>query len=571
MEDLKGKLAQKKPLSIIPGLSDKLAARALDLFTLDKILNDPWILLEVPGISFRRADKVSQELGIPKESTGRIVACGMHSAQNIAFNTGSIYNWWSYLVFQCTEELGLPKSNVESTLEGSGKFIINREKNLFALKQYHDYEESIAKQLIWLNRKWDEDDYKVRQVKQLIKKEDWLKARTGVDYTEEQKTAVESVFLNGVTVITGGPGTGKTTLLRGVHFLAQEANLNVHYAAFVGRAARRMAEAIGDNCNATTIHRMLQYKGGKFLANEKNPIYADLVVIDESSMLDTTMIYHILKALQSGTRIVFVGDINQLPSIGPGQILKDIIDSDMFNTVFLTKPFRQAESSTIVRNAYKILNNEMIEIDNKSGTDFFFVNKEDEGQALKYIRHLYKTVLPTVHKFDSKRDIQILIPTYERGTVSINNVNKCIQLDMVGRNDLPFCVSDKIINTRNNYDKGVMNGDLGKVIGTSEGRVVARFGTEQILYQADELEDLDLAYAISIHKAQGSEFPCVIVPVFSCYGHMLQKRLFYTAITRATKLAIIVGQFSALSQALITDEVAKRNTGLLDKLISSKM
>ena len=372
-------------------------------------------------------------------------------------------------------------------------------------------------------------------------------------------------------VLTGGPGTGKTTTTQGIIAAYRSFGLKILLAAPTGRAAKRMTEATG--LEAKTIHRLLECKPPEgYQKNEDNPLDGDVLIIDECSMIDMILMNALLKAIPEGMRLILVGDIDQLPSVGAGNVLRDIIDSGVFPVVRLTRIFRQAQSSRIIMNAHAINEGKFPDISNGKNTDFFYIEKEDPEEAVQEIVRLVKNNLPRYYKTPWNH-IQVLTPM-QKGIVGAANLNLALQEalnpqgDGLRRGGYLFRTGDKVMQIRNNYEKEIFNGDIGTVesVDLQERTLKVNFDQHIIEYEASELDELVHAYATTIHKAQGSEYPIVVMPVLMNHYVMLQRNLFYTGISRAKNVLVIVGTRKALSYAVRNVTVTKRNTFLKERL-----
>jgi len=378
-------------------------------------------------------------------------------------------------------------------------------------------------------------------------------------------------------VITGGPGTGKTTIINAILKIFTKVTDNIMLAAPTGRAAKRMNEATGHP--ARTIHRMLEYslrKGG-FQKNEEHPLTCDLLIVDEASMIDTVLMHHLLKAIPPRATLVLVGDIHQLPSVGPGNVLKDIIASGVVRVVELREIFRQAQESSIIVNAHKINQGHLPAL-TPSGLkldDFYFIEQEDPDAVLKTILELTQERIPRRFGFDPLDDIQVLTPMH-KGIVGAENLNTELQKAFnpgqggVLRGGRNFRVKDKVMQIKNNYDKVVFNGDIGRIthIGSDSQKVTISFEGRDVFYETSDLDEIVLAYAISVHKSQGSEYPAVIIPILMQHYLLLQRNLIYTAVTRGKKLVVMVGTKKALSTGVKNDRMQKRHSRLRDSFRS---
>lgn len=392
-----------------------------------------------------------------------------------------------------------------------------------------------------------------------------------MEYDEIQADAIRKAAVSKVMVLTGGPGTGKTTTTQGIIAAYRSFGLKILLAAPTGRAAKRMTEATG--LEAKTIHRLLECKPPEgYQKNEDNPLDGDVLIIDECSMIDMILMNALLKAIPEGMRLILVGDIDQLPSVGAGNVLRDIIDSGVFPVVRLTRIFRQAQSSRIIMNAHAINEGKFPDISNGKNTDFFYIEKEDPEEAVQEIVRLVKNNLPRYYKTPWNH-IQVLTPM-QKGIVGAANLNLALQEalnpqgDGLRRGGYLFRTGDKVMQIRNNYEKEIFNGDIGTVesVDLQERTLKVNFDQHIIEYEASELDELVHAYATTIHKAQGSEYPIVVMPVLMNHYVMLQRNLIYTGITRAKKVLVIVGTRKALSYAVRNVTVTKRNTFLKERL-----
>ena len=392
-----------------------------------------------------------------------------------------------------------------------------------------------------------------------------------MEYDEIQADAIRKAAVSKVMVLTGGPGTGKTTTTQGIIAAYRSFGLKILLAAPTGRAAKRMTEATG--LEAKTIHRLLECKPPEgYQKNEDNPLDGDVLIIDECSMIDMILMNALLKAIPEGMRLILVGDIDQLPSVGAGNVLRDIIDSGVFPVVRLTRIFRQAQSSRIIMNAHAINEGKFPDISNGKNTDFFYIEKEDPEEAVQEIVRLVKNNLPRYYKTPWNH-IQVLTPM-QKGIVGAANLNPALQEalnpqgDGLRRGGYLFRTGDKVMQIRNNYEKEIFNGDIGTVesVDLQERTLKVNFDQHIIEYEASELDELVHAYATTIHKAQGSEYPIVVMPVLMNHYVMLQRNLIYTGITRAKKVLVIVGTRKALSYAVRNVTVTKRNTFLKERL-----
>ena len=398
-----------------------------------------------------------------------------------------------------------------------------------------------------------------------------IQQKVQMQYDEVQAAAIRKAAISKIMVMTGGPGTGKTTTAQGIIAAYRAFGLKILLAAPTGRAAKRMSEATG--MEAKTIHRLLEYKPPEgYQKNEDNPLEGDVLIVDECSMIDIILMNSLLKAIPSGMRLILVGDIDQLPSVGAGNVLRDIIDSGVIPVVRLTRIFRQAQTSRIIMNAHRINEGKMPDISNGSNTDFFFMEQEDPEQAVAQITELVKNKLSRYYRTPSAQ-IQVLTPM-QRGVVGAANLNLALQEalnpegEALRRSGLAFRMGDKVMQLRNNYDKEVFNGDIGTVsaVDLQERTLLVNFEGREIEYDVSELDELVHAYATTIHKAQGSEYPIVVMPIMMTHFVMLQRNLLYTGITRAKKILVLIGTKKALAYAVRNVTVTKRNTLLKERL-----
>jgi exodeoxyribonuclease V alpha subunit len=407
-----------------------------------------------------------------------------------------------------------------------------------------------------------------------------VEERLGVRLATQQKEAVSAAFEHKLVVITGGPGTGKTTIIRAICEIAQGQEMRVALAAPTGRAARRMSQAT--ERDAVTVHRLLEYNPneGGFQHNSERPLDVDILILDESSMVDVYLLYAIVDALLPRAVLVLVGDIDQLPSVGPGTVLADIIESGAARVVRLTEIFRQAENSNIVANAYRINRGEMPQdaprIEGKL-SDFYTVNARSATHAQELILELVSQRIPSAFGLDPFEDIQVLAPMH-RGEIGCETLNVALQQALVvergergvERGGVKWLVGDKVMQTRNNYERGVVNGDVGRIksVEAAQKKLNVVFEDREVTYAFNELDELTHAFAITVHKSQGSEYPVVVMPVMTQHFVMLKRNLLYTAVTRARQLVVLVGTSRAVSIAVSQADTGVRFSGLAHRLRS---
>jgi exodeoxyribonuclease V alpha subunit len=435
------------------------------------------------------------------------------------------------------------------------------------LKRLHEAEVNVASRIAQLNagRAMNKDVID-RAVAAAVKSSE-------LELSPEQKSALRCALLSRVTVITGGPGTGKTTLLRSLLVALAEAGLKPTLAAPTGRAARRLQEASGRD--AKTIHRLLEYapESGGFIRGKEFPLRTNFLIIDEASMMDLELASSLLSALMPNCSLLLVGDRDQLPSVGPGSVLKDVIASDFVPVVQLREVYRQARQSLIVANAHRLNRGEFPQVSNDPEGDFFFFERNAAEDVIATIKQLVQQRIVGRFGISDPREIQVLTPM-NRGPLGTHNLNRELQnlLNPVGREirvgDRTFREGDRVIQLRNNYDKGVFNGSIGRILGidTAKARINVGFEETHAEYELAELDELALAYAISVHKSQGSQYPAVVMPIHSSHYVMLRRNLLYTAITRAERVCVLVGTRSALQQAVRNQDERLRFSRLASRL-----
>lgn len=548
----------------------------------------------VAGVGFKTADEIAQKVGIHTDSDFRIRS-GIFYTLLQSVGEGHIYLKQETLLYRAGGLLGVQIEHVEKYLMDLAmekKIVLKNEADGVRVYASHYYymELNTARMLHDLNVREEIADVV------LLHRLHEIEQNTGMVLDEMQKKAVMEAAHHGIMVLTGGPGTGKTTTINAmIHFFENE-GMDIFLAAPTGRAAKRMTETTG--CEAQTIHRLLEVNGNPeeegpsgFTRNEENPLEADVIIIDEMSMVDLPLMYALLGAIVPGTRLVLVGDRNQLPSVGPGSVLKDIIDSDCFPVVMLSKIFRQAEESDIVVNAHKINRGEAVVLDNKS-RDFFFLKRQDPNMIISNVITLVQQKMP---KYVNARpyDIQVLTPM-RKGLLGVERLNRILQeyLNPPAKDkkekeygERLFREGDKVMQIKNNYqlewevttrygmtvDKGlgIFNGDMGIIgeINTYEETVTVEFDEKRkVKYPFTLLDELELAYAITIHKAQGSEYPAVVIPLLQGPRQLYNRNLLYTAVTRAKKCVTLVGSDTVFQEMIRNTQEQDRNTSLAERI-----
>jgi exodeoxyribonuclease V alpha subunit len=534
---------------------------------------------EIHGIGFITADKIAEKLGFDKNSAVRIQAGILYVLSQMS-DEGHVYYPHAMLVEKCAEILDVGPGPI-----GEAMGAIAAEKRII-LEPLSGDDPAGHDMAVYLDLFYYCERSIAVKINELVRSPVALppldigtaisqaQASLSMQLAHEQKKAVRWALENRVLVITGGPGTGKTTIIKAVLTLFQRLKLKVLQAAPTGRAAKRMGEATEHE--ARTIHRLLEFsfKSGGFEKNAEKPLNCDVLIVDEASMVDTLLMHHLLKAVPPDARLVLVGDVNQLPSVGPGNVLNDIISSGVVPVVALTEIFRQARESRIIVNAHKINHGKLPDIRGAgSKSDFYFRERETPEEALEFIIELATDHIPRVFGLDPVDDIQVLTPMH-RGLAGATNLNKELQNalnprpDDLVRGDRAFRVNDKVMQVRNNYDKDVFNGDIGRIrrISTELQEIVITFDGRDVTFDFADLDEVVLAYAVSVHKAQGSEYPAVILPVLTQHYILLQRNLIYTAVTRGKQLVIMVGTPKALAIAVHNNKPQQRYTRLKHRL-----
>jgi exodeoxyribonuclease V alpha subunit len=519
---------------------------------------------EIWGIGFTTADRIASQMGIAPDAPIRVRA-GMKYVLSQAAEEGHVFLPEEFLVARCTAMLGADEDTVETALAHlaeSGEVIRERERvYLPALREAEEVVVRVLKELVS-----KESPFAAGSVDDLLGR---IQNQQKIVFDPSQTGAVKHALESKVAIITGGPGTGKTTIIRALVMLYTSSGRVVSLAAPTGRAAKRMSELAG--APAKTIHRLLEFnpQDGRFRRNADNPLDAEVLVIDEASMLDITLAAALLSALRDTTSVIFVGDVDQLPPVGPGSFLRDIIAAGCLPVSRLTHIFRQEEGAGIVENAHSINAGEF-PVFTKGEGDFYLVKEDNPAEVANKIVDLCARRLPEKFGFDRVGDIQVLCPMY-KGDAGANNLNKRLQhaLNPDGRKseDLKYWIGDKVMQLRNNYVKMVFNGDIGRVVDCdeSDGTLTVRFDFE-VDYDRSELDEITLAYAVTVHKSQGSEFPCVVMPVLTQHYIMLYRNLLYTAITRAKQLVVLVGTERAVAIAVKNLQTDQRFSSLAERL-----
>lgn len=578
---------------ITPGIGIKIFKKYGEE-TISVVKTNPYRLCdEVSGVGFKTADRIAVNLGVDPMSPDR-VRVGIKYILTQCIANGHVFLPKEILIEECKKILNVPDELIADQLVP-----------LIAKKEV--FIESIEDtQAVYLGALYYSELYVAKKIIELSLQnlsgefdniEDDIKEyenENAIEFADEQREAVESACKNGVCVITGGPGTGKTTIIKCIIKMFEKRGMNVVLAAPTGRAAKRITETTG--YDAKTIHRLLEMEYlpeneiPVFTKNDENPLEANVIIIDEASMVDIMLMYSLLKAIPIGTRLIIVGDVDQLPSVGPGNVLRDIIESHKLHVVKLNRIFRQQDTSLITLNAHKINNGEMPILNDKN-KDFFFIELENNQNLCEELVKLVDERLPSFKGgFDPLRDIQVLSPM-RKGEAGVNNLNIKIQSVLNPKSkfktektsrEFVFRTYDKVMQIKNNYNiewenintgetgRGIFNGDIGfiKEVDLENQRLIIVFDDKKVEYDFSNLDELELAYAITIHKSQGSEFRVIVIPV--CFGPpmLMTRNLIYTGVTRAKELVVLVGNRAALRYMINNNTITKRYSGLKDRIIN---
>lgn len=572
------------------GVSSKMAARIHGEYggeTVARVKENPYMLAaDVFGIGFLRADQIARNMGIPVDSADRMRA-GLIYALNKLASDGHTFAPVDVLLSTGRELLNLENSpDLQDRIAASladelrGGALVRDEVgyngatlDAVYLQQFFRAETKVA-QLLRNMR-----DLRSAIIKKMSKTK-WesylakLAQKNEVQLTDQQQGAVKAALTEKVCVLTGGPGTGKTTTLKMVIEALVQERFKFALASPTGRAAKRLQEATG--FDAFTIHRLLAFAPGEggFGYNEESPLEVDMLIVDEASMIDLTLFAHLLRALRPDTHLMLVGDIDQLPSVGAGNVLRDVIDSGIAHVTRLDVIFRQGEDSHIIVNAHRINQGEIPYMDNRS-QDFYFFGSEDPIDAAELVVDIVQNRLPNKFGYEPMDEVQVIAPMY-RGAIGVHALNEALQAALNGNinrkekklGGRTFRVGDKVMQTRNNYEKDVFNGDIGRIHGIDDDENILEISIDgrYIIYDFTEADELIHAYCISTHRSQGSEYPVVVMPLMTQHYMMLQRNLLYTAITRAKKLVVLVGDRKAVAMAVRNNKVSERYSGLLSRL-----
>lgn len=526
-----------------------------------RLADDIW------GIGFKTADVIAEKLGIGKDKFVRLRSGILYTLSKLSEN-GHCYAVRGQLIETAEKLLCVDGAELEITLDEMLRVEdVIRDEEAIYLPPFYFSEVGCAKRL----RKLMKGRRRIVLDGEAVTGQ--IQAQPGVIYDEIQLEAIRVAVSSKVMVLTGGPGTGKTTTTLGIICAYQRAGCQVILAAPTGRAAKRMSEAAG--MEAKTIHRLLEYKPPEgYQRNEEKPLEGDVLILDECSMIDIMLMYNLLKAIPEHMTLIMVGDTDKLPSVGAGNVLKDVMASGCIPVVRLNRIFRQAQGSRIILNAHRINKGEAIDMRGGKDSDFFFASEEtNEGIVERLVKYCTEN-LPRYYHADPLRDIQVLTPM-QRGTVGAANLNQVLQEAMnpqgpaLRRGGVCYRIRDKVMQIRNDYDKEVFNGDIGTVrrVDLEDREITVDFDGREVAYDVTELDELALAYATTIHKAQGSEYPIVVMPFSMSHFVMLQRNLLYTGVTRAKKILVLIGEKKAVFYAVRNGRMAERNTRLAERIL----
>lgn len=568
---------------------------------------------DVYGIGFRTADEIAVKLGLPPDSEPRLAAGLKYTLAQAANEDGHCFLPAHELLNRASEMLLVPHDALTPPLER-----LQQERDIFVVTplanpasseadeeicppEDTELNEETTQQRMYYGPFWHAEQGSARLLRTLLRtpsqippvsETTWeavftfLAERRNIVLTAKQREAVQTAYARKVSVLTGGPGTGKSTSLRSLLMVLRKRQVRVALAAPTGRAAKRLTEATGAaSMPAKTLHRLLEFvpHDSSYQRNETNPLPYDFVIVDEVSMIDILLFYHLLKALPPTAHLLLVGDADQLPSVGPGNVLRDLLRSEAVPCVRLTELFRQAEASHIIVNAHRINAGLMPSLTLEPQSDFYFLAENDPMRVQQRILDYVQRRIPQHYQLNPLTDIQVLAPMY-KGAVGVTLLNEELQArlnpqtsGMLEWQGHVFRVGDKVMQVRNDYDKGVFNGDIGWIrrINKEDSTLKVEFPEEAgpllVEYEFHELDELVLAYAVTIHKSQGSEYPAIVVPLVQQHSMLLQRNLLYTAITRAKRLCMLIGQPRALEMAVKNNRVALRNTGLAERLRAMRL
>lgn len=546
--------------------------------SIEKVRANPFQLAkDIFGIGFKTADALAQKLGLPLHSPERIAAGIQFVLWELTNEGHTCYPAKEFIpVVQPLLEVDEKLIEKELQLLCEKKELIRDEVHsepMIWLKPFYAYEEGIAIDLMRLIQ----SPQSLRAV-DVYKACDWVQIQHHISFALQQKEAIQKALSSKMHIITGGPGTGKSTITNAIIEICSKITSHILLAAPTGRAAKRLSEIT--HRKAYTLHALLEWDpiGGGFKRSRTNPLTCELLIIDEASMIDTFLLFSLLRAIPNGCRVIFIGDIDQLPSVGPGTVLRDLIQSNLIGITRLTEIFRQAKGSKIITNAHRINNGDFPEIFTDEKSDFHFIEADSPEGIQQIILQLVAHEIPSRHQFHPIDEIQVLSPM-KRGIIGIEVLNDQLQ-NRLNPSNRPFFRAgrrfhqhDKVMQIRNNYNKKVCNGDIGRIemIDHEDQEIIVSFDDKSVTYDFSELDELVVAYAASIHKYQGSECPCIVLPIHTTHFKMLHRNLLYTGVTRGKKQVYLVGTKRAIAIAVQNNQVLKRFTGLSRSLQQAAM